>query len=166
MANNQPTAAYIGASWAVMLIGVLSYCFGLWNAQTMMLNEKGYYFAMLLLGVYSAISLQKTIRDRAEGIPTSNQYYLISWVALIVAVAMQLIGLWNANLSMSEKGFYLMTFTMSLFASITIQKNVRDLKDAEYDDDYGQIGHTPSMPVLDNEERQSILQSPFRRDKD
>ncbi len=155
MTTNQPSPAFIGASWAVLFIGVVSYCFGLWNAK-MMLNEKGFYFAVLCLGLYSAVSLQKTIRDRMEGIPTSRMYYMISWFALIVAVALELVGLWNVALTLSEKGFYLIAFTMSLFASITVQKNVRDVQQA-IENDYGteQIEH--------NSERNSILQSPFRR---
>ena len=36
-------------------------------------------------------------------------------------------GLWNARLSDSEKGFYAMAFTLSLFATVAVQKNVRDL---------------------------------------
>ena len=117
----QPTPAYVGASWAVMLIGVLAYLFGLFNAQ-MQLNEKGYYFAVMCLGLYAAISLQKTIRDKAEGIPTTNLYYLVSWVALFASVALIVVGLFNAQLSLSEKGFYMMDFTMNLFGAITIQK--------------------------------------------
>ena len=127
LAAYKPTTAYVGTSWAVMLVGVLAYLMGLWNAQSMLLNEKGYYFAILALGLYSAISLQKTLRDRAEGIPTTNLYYLISWAALAVSIALIAIGLMNASgLSLSEKGFYMMAFTMSLFAAVTIQKNTRD----------------------------------------
>lgn len=127
LAAYKPTTAYVGTSWAVMLVGVLAYLMGLWNAQSMLLNEKGYYFAVLALGLYSAISLQKTLRDRAEGIPTTNLYYLISWAALAVSIALIAIGLMNASgLSLSEKGFYMMAFTMSLFAAVTIQKNTRD----------------------------------------
>ncbi|WP_227429736.1 inner membrane protein YiaA [Psychrobacter sp. I-STPA6b] len=123
----QPTAAYVGASWAVMLVGILAYLFGLWNAASMQMNEKGYYLAVLALGLYAAISLQKTLRDKSEGIPTTNLYYWISWAALALSVALIIIGLFNAeSLSLSEKGFYLMSFTMSLFAAITIQKNTRD----------------------------------------
>lgn len=126
MNAQKPTAAYIGASWAVMLIGVLAYLFGLWNAE-MMLNEKGYYFTVLAFGLYASISLQKTIRDATEGIPSSNLYYSISWSALVLSVSLIVIGLYNAELTLSEKGFYMMAFTMSLFAAITIQKNTRDL---------------------------------------
>lgn len=85
-------------------------------------DEKGYYFAVLCLGLYAAISLQKTIRDRAEDIPTTQLYYMISWLALFASVALIVIGLFNAQLTLSEKGFYMMAFTMNLFGAITIQK--------------------------------------------
>jgi len=39
-----------------------------------------------------------------------------------------IIGLWNADLGLSEKGFYGMSFTLSLFAAIAVQKNTRDKK--------------------------------------
>lgn len=127
LAAYKPTTAYVGTSWAVMMVGIVAYLLGLWNAQSMLLNEKGYYFAILALGLYSAISLQKTLRDRAEGIPTTNLYYFISWAALAVSVILIALGLLNAaSLSLSEKGFYMMSFTMSLFAAVTIQKNTRD----------------------------------------
>lgn len=127
LAAYKPTTAYVGTSWAVMLVGILAFLFGLWNAESMLLNEKGYYLAVLVLGLYSAISLQKTLRDRTEGIPTTALYYWISWAALGVSVVLIAIGLMNAaSLSLSEKGFYMMAFTMSLFAAVTIQKNTRD----------------------------------------
>lgn len=125
MAYNKPTSAYIGASWAVLGIGTLGFLIGLWNAQ-IQLNEKGYYFTVLLLGLYSAISLQKVVRDKEEGIFVSGLYYMISWCMLITAIILLGIGLWNATLLLSEKGFYAIAFTMSLFAVITIQKNIRD----------------------------------------
>ena len=43
----KPTSAFIGAAWFTLLTGMVSYCIGLWNAQ-MQLNEKGYYFTILL----------------------------------------------------------------------------------------------------------------------
>lgn len=158
---NAPTPAYIGASWAVTAIGILAYLSGLWNAE-MLLNEKGYYFVVLLFGLYSAISLQKTIRDRAEGIPTTNLYYGISWFALISSVALVVIGLFNANLALSEKGFYMMAFTMSLFGVITIQKNIRDVIDANKQNDID-YQENKQIEYTENEQSSSFLQSPFRR---
>ena len=128
--EGEPTAAFKGASWAALLVGVTAYFIGLFNA-TMQLNEKGYYLAVLVFGLYSAISLQKAVRDKEEGIPVTNIYYGISWVALIVSISLMGIGLYNAgSIVLSEKGFYGMSFVLSLFASITVQKNIRDTQRA------------------------------------
>ncbi|VXB47045.1 conserved membrane hypothetical protein [Flavobacterium sp. 9AF] len=122
----KPTNAFIGASWIALLTGMISYCIGLWNAQ-MELNEKGYYFAILLFGLFSVISVQKSVRDRIEGIAVTDMYYGISWFTTLVSILLLIIGLWNADLLLSEKGFYAMSFLLSLFSAITVQKNTRDL---------------------------------------
>ncbi|MBL5766852.1 hypothetical protein B5V88_07810 [Heyndrickxia sporothermodurans] len=128
--EGEPTPAFKGASWAALLVGVAAYLIGLFNA-TMLLNEKGYYFAVLIFGLYSAVSLQKAVRDKDEGIPVTTIYYGISWFALIVAIALMVIGLYNAgSIVLSEKGFYGMAFVLSLFAAITVQKNIRDTQRA------------------------------------
>ena len=128
--EGEPTAAFKGASWAALLIGVSAYLIGLFNA-TMELNEKGYYFAVLVFGLYAAVSLQKAVRDREEGVPVTNIYYGISWLALVIAISLMAIGLYNAgSIILSEKGFYAMAFVLSLFAAITVQKNIRDTQKA------------------------------------
>ncbi len=123
--NQKPSNAFIGASWIALLAGVISYNIGLWNAD-MYLNERGYYFTVLMYGLFSAVSLQKAVRDDLEGIPVTSIYYGISWFSTIVAILLLVIGLWNADLTKSEKGFYGMAFTLSLFAAVTVQKNIRD----------------------------------------
>jgi len=123
--NQQPSGAFIAASWVALLAGAVSYNVGLWNAQ-MPLNEKGYYFTVLMYGLFSAVSVQKSVRDRMEGIPVTNLYYGISWVSTLLAVLLLVVGLWNATLTLSEKGFYGMAFLLSLFAAIAVQKNTRD----------------------------------------
>lgn len=124
---HQPSPAFIGASWAALLIGITAFIIGLWNAD-MQLNEKGYYFTVLLFGLYASISVQKAVRDNLEGLPVSSLYYGISWFAAIAAIVLLTIGLWNADLTRSEKGFYAMAFTLSLYAAIAVQKNTRDLQ--------------------------------------
>ncbi len=124
----RPTGAFIGASWAALIIGLGSYLIGLWNAPLMELNEKGYYLAVLVLGLFAAISVQKAVRDRIEGVPVTNIYYGISWFVVVLALVMLAVGLWNADqLLLSEKGFYGVSMAMALYASIAVQKNVRDL---------------------------------------
>ena len=123
----KPTAAFIGAAWASLGIGLISYCIGLWNSN-MLLNEKGYYFTVILFGLFSAISVQKCVRDRAEGIEVTDIYYGLSWFTTITSIILLVVGLRNADLWLSEKGFYGMSFTLALFAAIAVQKNTRDVK--------------------------------------
>ena len=123
----KPTAAFIGAAWASLGIGLISYCIGLWNSD-MLLNEKGYYFTVILFGLFSAISVQKCVRDRAEGIEVTDIYYGLSWFTTITSIILLVVGLRNADLWLSEKGFYGMSFTLALFAAIAVQKNTRDTK--------------------------------------
>ena len=124
---HKPTNAFIGASWIGLLIGFLAYLIGLWNTATMELNEKGYYFVVLMYGLFAAVSLQKSVRDRLEGIPVTGIYFGISWLSLGLSILLLAVGLWNATLEFSEKGFYAMAFILCLFASVAVQKNVRDL---------------------------------------
>jgi uncharacterized membrane protein YiaA len=121
----KPSAAFVGASWAALFLGALAFMIGLWRA-TMQLNEKGYYFTLLMYGLFSAVSVQKSVRDRLEGFPVTNIYYGLSWVSLLLCILLFCIGLWNATITPSEKGFYAMSFMLSLFAAIAVQKNTRD----------------------------------------
>jgi uncharacterized membrane protein YiaA len=122
---HKPTGAFIGASWAALLVGAATYLAGLWNSD-MQLNEKGYYFTLLMYGLFAAVSLQKSVRDRIEGIPVTGLYFMLCWLSLVLAVVLLAVGLWNAKMVPSEKGFYGMGFLLSLFAAVAVQKNVRD----------------------------------------
>jgi uncharacterized membrane protein YiaA len=122
----RPTGAFVGASWAALLIGSVTYLVGLWNSD-MQLNERGYYFTVLMYGLFSAVSLQKSVRDRMEGIAVTGIYFGLCWLSLGLSVLLLSVGLWNAHLASSEKGFYAMSFLLSLFAAVAVQKNVRDI---------------------------------------
>ncbi len=128
-----PTPAFIGASWTALFVGMLAFLIGLWNAD-MQLNEKGYYLTVLLYGLFSAVSLQKSVRDRMEGIPVTNIYYGLCWVSTGIALLFLTVGLWNATMMLSEKGFYAMSYLLSLFAAVAVQKNVRDMALAQRED--------------------------------
>lgn len=123
--SNAPSPAFVGASWGALTIGMLTYLIGLWNAG-MMLSEKGFYLILLAYGLFAAISLQKTVRDRLDGLHVTALYSGMCWVSLVLALSLLAIGLWHATLAASEKGFYAMGFVLSLFAAVAVQKNVRD----------------------------------------
>ena len=131
--NQQPSAAFIAASWLALFTGVIAFNIGLWNAE-MELNEKGYYFTVLMFGLFSAISVQKAVRDQLEGIPVTNIYYGLAWFTTLLSIVLLTIGLWNADIEKSEKGFYAMSFVLSMYAAIAVQKNTRDMRAAEKND--------------------------------
>ncbi|GAB3521115.1 YiaA/YiaB family protein [Emticicia fontis] len=121
----KPSAAFIAASWVALGAGMVGFLVGLWRSE-MLLNEKGYYFAVLMYGLFSVVSVQKSVRDRLEGIPVTDIYYGISWFSTILCIVLLAVGLWNATLLPSEKGFYAFAFLLALFGAIAVQKNTRD----------------------------------------
>lgn len=135
--TQKPSNAFIAASWVALFSGSIAYCVGLWNAE-MLLNEKGYYFTVLMYGLFSAISLQKAVRDQLEGIKVTMIYYGLSWFSTILSVLLLVIGLWNATLTRSEKGFYGMAFTLAIFSAVAVQKNIRDSVNNKNNSDSGE----------------------------
>ncbi|KFF16092.1 MULTISPECIES: inner membrane protein YiaA [Flavobacterium] len=117
--------AFVAASWIAMGAGIIGYLVGLARAE-MLLNEKGYYFTVLMFGLFAVISLQKSVRDRLEGFPVTDIYYGICWFGTILSIALLTIGLWNATILPSEKGFYAFAFLLGIFGAIAVQKNTRD----------------------------------------
>lgn len=126
----KPSIAYVGASWFALATGFAVYCIGLWNAE-ILLSEKGYYFTILLFGLFSCVSLQKSVRDKMEGIPVTPIFYAIGWVGVLVSIVLLVIGLVNAEMLLSEKGFYGISFILTLFAAVSVQKNIRDLESSK-----------------------------------
>ncbi|MEM7162189.1 MAG: inner membrane protein YiaA [Bacteroidota bacterium] len=117
--------AFVGASWAATAIGKIGFIAGLLRSG-LSFNEKGFFFTVLLFGMFSVISLQKAVRDRLEKIPVSNIYYGICWVVTIISGILLTAGLIQIELLPSEKGFYAFAFVLSLFGAVAIQKNTRD----------------------------------------
>ena len=126
----KPSAAFVGASWIALGAGMVGFIVGLWRSE-LALNEKGYYFTVLMYGLFSAVSVQKSVRDRLEGIAVTDIYYGLSWFSTLLAIALLVIGLWNATFLPSEKGFYGFAFLLSLFGAIAVQKNTRDSSSKE-----------------------------------
>jgi len=127
--TQKPSNAFIGASWTALVTGMTGYLIGLWHAQ-MQLNEKGYYFTVLMYGLFSAVAVQKCVRDRLEGVPVTDIFYGISWFSTILCLVLLAVGLWNATILPSEKGFYAFAFLLALFGAIAVQKNTRDSQNA------------------------------------
>lgn len=125
--KNTPSPAFVMASWLALVAGAVAYLFGVWNSE-LQLNEKGFFFTVLMYGLFAAVTVQKSVRDKAEGVPVTGMFYGISWFSAILAMLLLGAGVFNAELLPSEKGFYGMSFMLALFGAITVQKNARDLQ--------------------------------------
>ena len=72
----RPSNAFIGAAWAALAVGSVGFLIGLWNAS-MLLSEKGYYFAVLMFGLFSAVSVQKKCARPIAGHPGDADLFRI-----------------------------------------------------------------------------------------
>jgi uncharacterized membrane protein YiaA len=93
---------------------------------------------LILYGLFSAVSVQKSVRDKDENLPVSNIFYGLSWLSLAICIALFTIGLVNAEIFPSEKGFYVFGFALALFGAISTQKATRDAEfEAKKNQDLG-----------------------------
>ncbi|MBP2259038.1 YiaA/YiaB family inner membrane protein [Virgibacillus alimentarius] len=60
------TPAFTVLAYFTFFAGVALFCIGLYNADNLQLNEKGYYIAVMILVAVGAILTQKVTRDNAE----------------------------------------------------------------------------------------------------
>lgn len=123
-----PSPAFIGASWLVLATGIGAYSVWLWNA-TMAVEVKYFYWIALMLALFAAVSISKTVRDKEEDIPVTNLYYGLCWVAVGVAVLTFGWVLWSSDtVNDAQKGFLAMSYLLSMFAAVAVQKNTRDVE--------------------------------------
>lgn len=122
----KPTGAFVGAAWAALALSFIVYFVSLYRAE-MDPFAKAFFLGSFFFGVVSAVGLQKSVRDRHEGVPVTSIYLGVSWLGLAISLGMLAWGLINSPLLPSENGLYGMTFAMAVFAVVVVQKNVRDL---------------------------------------
>ena len=68
------------------------------------------------------------MRDKLEDIPVTAIYVALCCTSVGICIGLLLFSLSNATLSLSEKGYYIMSFLLSLFGVTATQKNIRDLE--------------------------------------
>ncbi len=95
----------------------------------MQLNEKGYYFAVRYWGCLPRHLIKRRCAISMKPFRPPRCTYTTCLVVFVIAVGLLVIGLWNATLLLSEKGFYGLAYFLSLFGAVAVQKNVRDVWD-------------------------------------
>jgi uncharacterized membrane protein YiaA len=113
--------AFIAASWVALGAGTIGFIVGLARAE-MLLNEKGYYFTVLMFGLFAVVSLQKSVRDRLEKLPVTDMYYGICRFGTLLSIVLLVVGLWNATILPSEKGFYAFAFLLLFLVPFLYRK--------------------------------------------
>jgi len=60
------TPAFTFLAYFTLFAGVLLFCVGLYNEESLALNEKGYYLSVMILVAVGSILTQKVTRDNHE----------------------------------------------------------------------------------------------------
>ncbi|MFB3104858.1 MAG: YiaA/YiaB family inner membrane protein, partial [Pseudomonadales bacterium] len=67
---------------------------------------RGYFFVLLMYGLFATVSLQKSVRDKLEGIPVTAIYFGLCWFSVVLVIVLLAIGLWNTEgLANGERDF-------------------------------------------------------------
>jgi uncharacterized membrane protein YiaA len=66
--TQKPSFAFIAASWVAFGTGLIGYFTGVFGNKELQLSDKGYYFTVIMFALFAVISVQKSVRDRLEGI--------------------------------------------------------------------------------------------------
>ena len=84
-------------------------------------------------------------------------YYGLCWASVAICIVLLALGLWNATMTLSEKGFYIMAFLLSLFGSVAVQKNIRDLEYLRTHNQQELPHTTQSIELKEIENKEDVL---------
>lgn len=124
----KPTWAFVGATWAALLIATGTFAVCMWRMD-MADVEIWLYLSLLLFGLFGVVSVTKAVRDREEGIPVTNIYHALSWLAVLLPMSAMCLYLLNVStLTEVQRGMLFLTYMFAVFSAVVVQKNVRDLE--------------------------------------
>ncbi|WP_368893132.1 inner membrane protein YiaB [Kluyvera ascorbata] len=110
-------------SWLFMLTGALIYLIGLWQACPL-LSGKGYFLGVLITGMFIVYVYQREVKC---GLMDEGFASVCRMVALMTS-GLLLVGLWNAPLSLVERGAYLAAFCLCISGQYLLMR-VAELAD-------------------------------------
>ena len=96
-------------AWLFMLVGALIYLIGLWRACPL-LSGKGYFLGVLINSMFIIYVYQ---REGRRGLLDVRFAAVCQMVALMTS-GLLLVGLWNAPLSLAERGAYFAAFCLCI----------------------------------------------------
>src|SRR3712207_9315507 len=75
---------------------------------TAKIRRKLFFFNDTATTEIYTLSLHDALPIYLEDIPVTPIYFGLCWTSVILSIVLLSVGLWNASLSLSEKGFYAM----------------------------------------------------------
>ena len=110
-------------AWLFMLVGALIYLIGLWRACPL-LSGKGYFLGVLITSMFIIYVYQREVK---RGLLDVRFAAVCQMVALMTS-GLLLVGLWNAPLSLAERGTYLAAFCLCISGQYLLMR-VAELAD-------------------------------------
>ena len=110
-------------SWLFMLAGALIYLIGLWQACPL-LSGKGYFLGVLITGMFIIYVYQ---REAKRG-SIDGRFTSVCQIVALMTSGLLLVGLWNAPLSLVERGAYLAAFCLCISGQYLLMR-VAELAD-------------------------------------
>lgn len=115
--GNTSGVLYTRAAKIALPVGILVYATGLWPICPT-LSEKGYYIALLALGLFSVVVYVHLRRHQCFSAKMKT------WCQLMLLVSMGLlaVGLWNEPITLSQRLIYFIAWVISLIAMTVCSK--------------------------------------------
>lgn len=110
-------------AWLFMLVGALIYLIGLWLACPL-LSGKGYFLAVLITSMFIIYVYKREVRRGSM----DERFASICQMVALITSGLLLVGLWNAPLSLVERGAYLAAFCLCISGQFLLMR-VAELTD-------------------------------------
>lgn len=110
-------------SWLFMLAGALIYLIGLWQACPLV-SGKGYFLGVLITSMFIVYVYQREVKRGT----IDDCFTSVCQMVALLTCGLLLVGLWNAPLSLVERGAYLAAFCLCISGQYLLMR-VTELAD-------------------------------------
>lgn len=106
-------------AWLLMLAGALIYLIGLWQACPS-LSSKGYFLGVLITSMFVVyVYLREVKRGSID-----HRFASVCQMVALMTSGLLLVGLWNAPLSLVERGAYLAALCLCISGQYRLMRVV------------------------------------------
>lgn len=119
-------------TWVAFILAFSFTLVAIWNTEWELV-EKGFYTCIIGWVTFSAFTLVKVLRDKADGIKVSTEYVFLTWASIVASFGIGFVAVWNTEWVLVEKGYYSMGLMFITYASFALSKEIRDRQSLQTD---------------------------------